>query len=232
MKTLNRMSLDELAKIMPVLSEEEQRQCVGGTAFYNTSGDFIADVGPGDNIRITTRDILDKLKLGSEIMGDRSYSESNSWGSPLKEAKMKPEEITKMLSHIVGEDMGAKFSEGIDYTSGSIYDALTFMYSAEGTPNTFGLRVDLAGLSVQKVSSFRSTYFHEDVHRNNYTGSSWERENIAYTQQTNQEGFTSLDESYRLQIKEGWILQYSNSPGNSGNIPESIKKFINKQCGF
>lgn len=68
---------------MPVLNKEKQRQCVGETAFCNTSGDFLRDLGSCDNIRIT-------------------------------ESKVKPEEITKILRHIAREDIGTKFSEGID----------------------------------------------------------------------------------------------------------------------
>ena len=41
MKKLIKKSLNELAEIMPVLSEKNQHECVGGTYFVDASGAFM-----------------------------------------------------------------------------------------------------------------------------------------------------------------------------------------------
>ncbi len=55
MKTrkLNKQSLEELAKTMPVLSEEEQRKYVGAERYYDEcSGNYLGKAGTNDNILI------------------------------------------------------------------------------------------------------------------------------------------------------------------------------------
>ncbi len=50
---LNRKSLDELAEIMPVLNDDEQRMLIGGTYYYTPDGYFLGTLGLGSEIRIT-----------------------------------------------------------------------------------------------------------------------------------------------------------------------------------
>ncbi len=52
MKKLTKQSLDELAKEMPVLSEEVQISLIGGAKYFDLSGTFLGDIGPGDEMRI------------------------------------------------------------------------------------------------------------------------------------------------------------------------------------
>lgn len=52
MKKVTKKSLDELARIMPALSEEEQRSYVGGTWYFDVSGAFLEQVGTGNDVRI------------------------------------------------------------------------------------------------------------------------------------------------------------------------------------
>lgn len=54
MKQLKKANLDELAKKLPVNTAEENQQCVGGNYYFNNSGYFIGETGPGQDIRITT----------------------------------------------------------------------------------------------------------------------------------------------------------------------------------
>lgn len=43
MKKLMKKSLDELAQTMPVLSEKNQHECVGGFTYFNIAGDFLGE---------------------------------------------------------------------------------------------------------------------------------------------------------------------------------------------
>lgn len=67
MKKLNRKSLDELARKLPVINESEQRQLIGGIRYYDGSGNFIGKFGSSDNIMIT---------VASEAMISEAYASS------------------------------------------------------------------------------------------------------------------------------------------------------------
>lgn len=48
MKKLTRKSLDELARVMPVISEAKQRIYFGGTFYYNNSGQLLGEIPDGN----------------------------------------------------------------------------------------------------------------------------------------------------------------------------------------
>lgn len=56
MKKLGKSTLEELAKRMPVLTENEQRSSIGGYRYYDESGNFLGEIGSHDTVRITSRD--------------------------------------------------------------------------------------------------------------------------------------------------------------------------------
>ena len=45
-------SLDELRKIMPVLSEKQQRACIGSARYYDVQGNFLGTFGSGLEMRV------------------------------------------------------------------------------------------------------------------------------------------------------------------------------------
>lgn len=55
MKKLSRKNLDELAKVMPVLSETEQKAFVGGTVYCDLSGNYLGKVGVGDDLKFISQ---------------------------------------------------------------------------------------------------------------------------------------------------------------------------------
>ncbi|MDO5557929.1 MAG: hypothetical protein Q4G05_06845 [Clostridia bacterium] len=77
---ITRATLDELEKTMPVLSENEQRNCTGGYRYYDESGMFIEKIGDEDEIRIITRNNFDNLKLdcGNYTANDKTLFKSHS----------------------------------------------------------------------------------------------------------------------------------------------------------
>lgn len=49
MKKLRKTTLDELAKRMPILSENEQRSSIGGAWYYDASGNYLGELNEGYN---------------------------------------------------------------------------------------------------------------------------------------------------------------------------------------
>ena len=75
MKKLSRKNLDELAKVMPVLSETEQRMFVGGTVYCDLSGNYLGKVGAGDDLKFIAQSDFNYYRDNHiEGMGD-SFSE-------------------------------------------------------------------------------------------------------------------------------------------------------------
>ena len=46
--------MDELTKIMSVVNESEQQDLVGGTFYFDYSGNYLGSSGSGSDIRIAT----------------------------------------------------------------------------------------------------------------------------------------------------------------------------------
>lgn len=56
MKTITKQSLTELSKKMPVLSEKESSEIIGGYKFYDASGNYLGEMGASSEIRIADMD--------------------------------------------------------------------------------------------------------------------------------------------------------------------------------
>ncbi|MDR2040334.1 MAG: hypothetical protein LBQ60_20655 [Bacteroidales bacterium] len=56
MKKIKKVTLSELAKEMPVIEENEQREYIGGTFVFDYDGSYLGSHGDMDNIVILSRD--------------------------------------------------------------------------------------------------------------------------------------------------------------------------------
>lgn len=54
MKKLTKKLLHELAISMPIIDEMEQQNFMGGTFYYDYSGNYLGSSGPGSDIRVAT----------------------------------------------------------------------------------------------------------------------------------------------------------------------------------
>ncbi len=62
-RKITRKTLDELRKVMPVLTEQEQREYIGKTMYFDSSsGNFLGKVGPSSEIRIVNSSTFESLK--------------------------------------------------------------------------------------------------------------------------------------------------------------------------
>lgn len=57
MRKVTRKNLDKLAETMPVIDEIDQKIFLGGTHYYDLSGNYLGKIGSSDNLRFTTPDL-------------------------------------------------------------------------------------------------------------------------------------------------------------------------------
>lgn len=67
MRKLTRKNLDELAKVMPVISANVKSQYIGGAVYFDTNGNRLGNLGSSDEIRVITKELFDQYtKNGGE----------------------------------------------------------------------------------------------------------------------------------------------------------------------
>lgn len=221
---LTRKSLDELADIMPVLSEDEQGHCIGGADFYDLSGNFLDSVGPGSDIRIISQRDLNTAMQESQNNNDYTYKSSSSWGSYIQqESNLSSDSVKNIISHITGMNQG-----NILVSSGKIEEAASLV-----TSGYYLIQIDRTSLSLRNTESLKSTMRHETNHIMRPTDNTWLDEDDAYMDQTSDSSFKSLPLDYRQRIAEMWEYQarkYYNEY-HSGVIPSGELEAIRERCG-
>ena len=58
-RNLTRKSLDELAKVMPVLNEDVQHSYIAGTHYYDLDGNYIGKIGKSDDLRFIDKQLYE-----------------------------------------------------------------------------------------------------------------------------------------------------------------------------
>lgn len=61
MKKVTKLKLSEMAKKMPVLTAQEQMECVGRGIYYNEEGTYLGKIGDSVDIRITNHTTFNSL---------------------------------------------------------------------------------------------------------------------------------------------------------------------------
>ena len=227
-RKLSQKSLNELAEIMPVLSEKEQESCIGGTHFYNLSGTFLGSVGPGNDIRIISQEELYTAKYESEQNNDYTYKSSNSWGSYIQQSDISSDSVVNIVNHATGVDKSV-----IRVTSGVVKEVETIIVDS-GSSGYFLIQIERASLSLKNTGSLNSTMRHESSHITRPSENQWLDEDDAYMLQTSDPAFKSLPLDYRQMIASMWTSQarqYYNDY-HSGVIPPGELEAIRERCGI
>lgn len=70
MRKVTKKSLEELAEVMPVIYKEEAKSIIGGTIYFDVSGNRLGKVGSSDELRVVAKeeweDYTDQLGFGTE----------------------------------------------------------------------------------------------------------------------------------------------------------------------
>lgn len=208
MKKLTKKNLDELAKEMPTINENMQRSFIGGDIFYDQSGNFLGNFGPGDAFKvISDPEYNDLVQYG--IDPNRTYGVSLADSSISRTVK------TKVM-------LGYLSSLGI--TSVQIDPSYTWQAGFVPTPGGSGhvFTMNSSGVCLQNESSLLSTLDHESYHiATNYVNSPT-TEVEAIMQQVNSATYASTNDDYRRMVGDYLYDQYS-----TGSISGSAYPTIN-----
>lgn len=141
MKKLTKKSLDELAKQMPVLDEIHQKTFIGGTHYYDLSGNYLGKIGSSDEVRFTTPESYSYYLPINAENGGSSFANVNSGTQ------------TAFIKKIFG-------------TTGNVYINPSSNYAA-GLSSSGNLIIDPNSFIWNNRSDALSTLYHENMHYNN-----------------------------------------------------------------
>lgn len=74
MKKLMRKNLEELAKVMPVICEDEARGIIGGTVYFDVSGNRVGKVGTSDEMRVVSKEEWESYNEHLGMATDKDYT--------------------------------------------------------------------------------------------------------------------------------------------------------------
>ncbi len=213
MKTrkVTRKTLEELAKIMPVLTEQEQRSCKGGAMFINIeNGEELGRLGPSSMIRVCTQDEFNNFKG----MADSDNTIFESQGQSFKSMGFASSgaEGAALMKQIVQRLTG--YQGGVSPNSG--YDEkMGFALKPNNTID--GLVYDPSYEYLYNYDTLSSMLYHEKTHYGTGGGGSGvldktldnTNEDDAYLAQCNQTNFLQLPYGFRKDLAKGWLTSTS-----------------------
>lgn len=220
MKKVGRFSFRELEANFTVLSEEEQKQFVGGYHYYNHKGEFIMQAGGSDEIRVLSESEYNPLDphIGRKLQtGSHGTSLSNSSGNRA---------IKKIVGDLANKIIGYNISGvGILINYGTASGAILGLTEDYGPVALVYNRNDLTNSMATLVNALH----HESVHYQQYlsqgslfdpekTYTGVRNENEAYELQTSQPGFLSLPKAFREKVLDAWLTYCDQSVINKNRI--------------
>ncbi len=153
-RTVTRKSLDELRKVMPVLTEQEQRECEGRAYYYDdTSGNYLGKLGTSNEIRIVNSSTFNSLKGcndDSELFGSSRSLDSSSLSIKQNVMRamarnvgytgnvyMSDKDVSNNGSHSIDSGIGVNRNSTL-FESGNYYDFLLLMCHEKNHSETMG----------------------------------------------------------------------------------------------
>jgi hypothetical protein len=110
MKHLEKFDIEALRRVMPVLGEAEERGTVGGTYYFDSdTGEYLGQLGTGDEMRFTTSQLFNNNSLAEE---------TNIFGLSLQEESRTVR--NRFFSHLFAGSYGVGY---VNYSSSAGIDA-------------------------------------------------------------------------------------------------------------
>ncbi len=223
-RKITRKTLDELAKSMPVLTEQEQRECVGGTYFYDLNGHFIGKYGTTDTLRFISKEEYD---YKSSNFGS---APPDNWGSSLSD--LGSTERYTIVHNMLKDNFNVDVIVG-PIKSGNVSEVMGFL------PNgVLGIRPDNSTIFTN-YNAFMSTLQHEADHYNssfyssgmagsgNNEGAIKTEEFRVYENQVKSQFFKNAPYDYKYRTAVGWIDLLDDSDNMI-----AMRKYIAVACGL
>lgn len=224
MRKLKKKTLDELAKIMPVITEKEQGRIMGGVKFYNESGVYLATIGSSDELRFVEGstsfgDITDQVKSAMAEGTDKTLQKrqenaalnvGNNWSNISENGRRNFVTTVMNESQALNGLKGLAFED--NWNSGNAA-AKVFKYEDTGEQR-LGISAKQAYFGT--YSNALSTLVHESFHAQSGSGSQSSSgasgvevppdEDGAYAHQLNNSYYKQTTKEYRLEVARGAIM--------------------------
>ena len=209
-RKITKESLDELAQNLPIISEDECKRYVGGASYYDLSGNFLGQIGYGDEIRVISRMEFDKAKQEYSSLGATELSIREScnlakrhlYGAPLSSA---PHETIRKVVHRYLPD---ELRNRVHWISRD-RDGVQAGFGGSGI-----FYLNYNAFIWDNESSIASTIDHELSHleRRDYIGATEEnvrgRELAAYLDQINSPSYSNTTYEYRKHLADILISEH------------------------
>lgn len=217
MRVVTKKSLEELAKVMPVIHEEEARAIIGGTIYYDVSGNRLGTVGSSDEIRVVAKDEWEDYnnQIGFNI--EKDY---NKMGTPLSLTN----DATKTLVTSI-------YAKRFGFLGTQVNSKIDLKADARIHPNDPDkVAIQYNSMIMDHENDLINTMQHEKYHHiTGSVGSATDDEIAAIEYQISQPEYTSTTNNYKIKTGDYLYLQWSRA--NIAGNPGYTKLDAYKKCG-
>ena len=164
-RKITRLTLEELRETVPELSQKEE-ELLGGAKYFDLSGNYLGDMGPGDDLRVISSDVWrcvhnDQLSIPSMY----GYTSQALYGVALSSS---PKSVQKAVISRYAKQEGFHVITMYSDITLDDYPELSVDMSAALIPAGDGhakmLKVKIGSSVIDNESSLISTIQHEMVH--------------------------------------------------------------------
>ena len=198
---LKRLTINELAEIMPKVEENEQKTCVGRDKFYGFDGVELGNIGSGSNIFIMRSAVEITYQGGEKIT---MYTNPTPFSSSLLNERQAV--ATTMAS-----------SMGINLNIFEFFNETADILGRYSQLGKIGLNIQSGyyfNTSNVNWNTMMSVLYHEQYHHNNPYGNPDQREYDAYKAESLCSYFTNADQGYKNDVlaymvdlaKLAWVI--------------------------
>lgn len=220
MKKLTRKKLDELAQMMPKISEEEANALIGGTIYYNLSGIFLGKVGDSDALRVVASDVWNEYK-NNAAFGTYTEEKYQNMGVPLSEAST----ATKI---IVASNIAREFG----FHGAQINPNITLANGADAglkpaNPNIVLIQHDSSILN--DLNNLKNTFAHESYHATGCLKGTTICEIGAIEYQISHSTYANTTNDYKIRTGDYLYSQWKKD--NIADTPGHYRVDAYRMCG-
>lgn len=196
MRVVTKKSLEELAKVMPVIHEEEARAIIGGTIYYDVSGNRLGTVGSSDEIRVVAKDEWEDY---NNQIGFNTEKDYNKMGMSLSAAS---DGIKAFIASSYARKLGFKGAQ-----VNSKMDLQADACLVPGDPDVVAIRHD--SMILDHENDLINTLKHEQYHHiTGHVGNVASQEIAAIEYQISQPEYSSTTDGYKIKTADYLYLQW------------------------
>lgn len=216
MKKVTKKNLDELAKVMPVISRNRQTGYVGGTIYFDLSGNKLGTVGSSNELRVLS---LSEWNDYQNAPGINTELDGSKLGISLSNAS----DVTKTM-------VATSFAQSYGFMVAQVNSNVDIGADAgiqPGSPNV--LLINSNSMIFNNLDDLINTIHHEQYHLTGAVEGTSQNEIGAIEYQISQPGYISTSNDYKIKTGDYLYAQWQRQgiAGTSGYY----KLDAYKKCG-